>query len=80
MGLCKKHNCKPSKEADDYLQGYFDNLIENAKENFANAREVRNLFETTMKKQAARIALDDDISDDELLEIRLEDIKNSGNY
>lgn len=74
IGLCKKYNYKPTKEAEQYLQNYFNNLIKNAKENFANAREVRNLFETTMKKQANRLALDNDITDDELLEIQLEDL------
>jgi SpoVK/Ycf46/Vps4 family AAA+-type ATPase len=75
MGLCKKYNYKTTKEAEQYLRDYFTALIKNAKENFANAREVRNLFETTMKKQANRLALDNDITDDELLEIQLEDLK-----
>ncbi|GMO16713.1 MAG: hypothetical protein Pg6A_02800 [Termitinemataceae bacterium] len=75
MGLCKKYDYTLTNEAENYLNDYFDNLIKNKKENFANAREVRNLFETTMKKQSNRLALDNDITDDELLEIQLEDLK-----
>jgi hypothetical protein len=56
------------------LDNYFDVLIKNKKENFANAREIRNLFEKIIKNQANRLTLDNDITDNKLLEIILDDI------
>ncbi|MDR0683941.1 MAG: hypothetical protein LBF83_02285 [Spirochaetaceae bacterium] len=35
---------------------------------------VRNLFERAVKKQANRLSLDNDITDDELLTLLLEDL------
>lgn len=74
IGLCKKYNYKLTDDANNYLKEYFSNITNNKPENFANAREVRNLFENTMKKQANRLSFDNDITDDELLEIRVKDI------
>jgi SpoVK/Ycf46/Vps4 family AAA+-type ATPase len=73
-GLCKKNNYATIAETDKVLREYFDELLKNRKEHFANAREARNLFEKTLKKQANRLALDNDITDEELLEILPEDI------
>ncbi|GHV89343.1 hypothetical protein AGMMS50267_17030 [Spirochaetia bacterium] len=75
LGLCKKYSYTISDEAKEYLCEYFVILYNNKQDNFANAREVRNFFENTMKKQANRLVLDNDITDDELLEITLGDLK-----
>jgi SpoVK/Ycf46/Vps4 family AAA+-type ATPase len=71
--LCRKYNYKTIKEADDCLQEYFIDLIQNKKENFANGREVRNIFEKTLKRQANRLAHGKP-TDDELLELTIEDV------
>lgn len=73
-GLCEKYKYKTTPEAEAYLTEHFTALENNKKENFANAREVRNLFEKALKKQANRLAADNDITDDELLEILPEDL------
>lgn len=49
-------------------------MTKTKKENFANAREVRNLFENALKKQANRIAADGVITDDEISGILPEDV------
>ncbi|MDR0599560.1 MAG: AAA family ATPase [Treponema sp.] len=77
--LCGKYNYSTTAEADKALREYFDKMLTNKKERFANAREARNLFETTLKKQANRLALDNDITDEELLEILPEDIFAAAN-
>jgi SpoVK/Ycf46/Vps4 family AAA+-type ATPase len=74
INFCKNFNYTLKNETESFLNNYFDKLLTEKKENFANAREVRNLFERSIKKQANRLSLDNDISDDELLEIKIVDI------
>lgn len=74
VGLCKKNNYTMEPEAEKWIIQYCQSMELNKGENFGNAREVRNLFENAIKKQANRLALDDYITDKELLEIKLEDL------
>jgi SpoVK/Ycf46/Vps4 family AAA+-type ATPase len=75
LGLCKKYNYKCSENAKTYLETYFTRIYKNKDANFANAREVRNVFEKAMKNQANRLSKDNNITDDELLTIELMDIE-----
>ena len=63
----------------EYIILKMKKLVSNKPENFANGREMRNLFETAKQNQADRIAgrLTDgiDITDDELNEITVTDLK-----
>jgi AAA+ superfamily predicted ATPase len=72
--FCNKYNYKIENGLDIYLQEYFKNILKENKNNFANAREVRNYFENVMKNQANRLAFDNDITNEELLEIKKEDL------
>jgi SpoVK/Ycf46/Vps4 family AAA+-type ATPase len=72
--LCEKYHYSLSKEVKNHLLTFFSDMYKNKTDNFANAREVRNIFENMVKKQANRLSLDNDITDDELLEIKLEDL------
>jgi hypothetical protein len=45
--------------------------------NFGNARYVRNLFEKTIQAQANRIAKAGKVSDEELVEITIADVKKA---
>ena len=74
ISLCEKYQYNTTDEVEKYLQDYFDNLLSKKTYSFANAREVRNLFEQMIKKQANRLAQVSDISDDKLLEIKIEDL------
>ena len=76
---CKENDMKLNPEAVEYLKEYLKKLVSNKPENFANGREMRNLFETAKQNQADRIAgrLTDgiDITDDELNEITVTDLE-----
>jgi len=70
---CKKYKYKITDEAEKYLSDYFYTLQNNKNENFANAREVRNLFEKVIKKQANRLSNNYDMNSEELTTFILED-------
>ena len=58
------HRLSPAAEAR--ALEIFTARCENKPENFANGREMRNLFEDTISNQANRLAEDPDITDTEL--------------
>lgn len=72
--LCKSNDILLNANASLYLKSYLEKLCANKPENFANGREMRNLFETTLSNQANRLALLTDISDQDLNEFTIEDL------
>lgn len=60
-------------DAEKHLRNYLEQLCNQRPENFANEREMRNLFETALSNQANRLALLAGISDRELSEITIDD-------
>ena len=75
----KKNQYTITKEAASFLQEHLDRKVAMKDRNFGNARYVRNIFEKTIQAQANRIAKVRNISDEELVEITLADIKNATN-
>ena len=65
-GFGKPYKMTLSEEAERILTSYLEWLVEHKPENFANGREMRNLFEDTISNQANRLAEDPDITDAEL--------------
>ena len=59
------------------LGAYFQKCCENKPENFANAREARNLFEKTITQQANRLVGYDAVSDEQLVCIEKEDLERA---
>jgi hypothetical protein len=57
-----------------YLEQYLNSLCMNKPENFANGREMRNLFETAIANQANRLASLSKVTDKELNEITVADL------
>lgn len=55
--FCKKHGYRASLPAIDYVRNHFTERCNEKGENFANAREVRNLFEYALSRQANRVVL-----------------------
>src|SRR5690554_1131992 len=51
-------------------------IIKNEKERFGNAREVRNIIEKSIRKQALRISKKNKISKDDLVYLKAEDFKD----
>lgn len=54
--LCQKNGYTLSKTAEEHAATYFQTCYEERDETFGNARDVRNLFERALARQADRIA------------------------
>lgn len=72
--FCKLNDMRLSSDARDYLTQYLSKLSNEKSENFANGREMRNLFEKAFTNQANRLSHYNNISDEELNIIKSEDI------
>ena len=73
-GMCLSEGFHVSEETLGHIQSKFEKSYSERNESFANGREVRNLFEKAQVNQANRLSLQEDISDDDLLELTIEDI------
>ena len=71
---CKKNQYKLSAEAESKLKKFFKDYYENRDENFGNARDVRNIFESIIETQAQRLAEMPNPTEEELETIILEDL------
>ena len=71
--FCKSYKMTLSIEAETVLVNYFEWLEYNKPKNFANGREMRNLFETALSNQANRLADKADITNEELNTIEAAD-------
>ena len=72
--FCKLNDMNLSSDARDNLIQYLSKLCNEKSENFANGREMRNLFEKAFTNQANRLSHYNNISDEELNIIKTEDI------
>ncbi len=70
----KKNGYKVAEDVGEYLRGYYAAKLALHEPNFANARDVRNLFEKAVTRQAGRLADRKDASKEELELLTLEDI------
>lgn len=73
---CRKYQYKLTDEADAAVKEEIVKLEKAKGENFANAREVRNLFEKIITNQAARISELDDVDEETLMTITIDDLKD----
>lgn len=71
---CKKYQYTLTEEADAAVREEIIRLEKFKGENFANAREVRNLFERIITNQAARVANLEEVNEEILTTITLEDL------
>lgn len=71
---CKKYQYKLTEEADKAVCEEIIRLEESKGENFANAREVRNLFEKIIANQASRVSALDEVDEETLSTITIEDL------
>lgn len=71
---CKKYQYKLTEEADKAVREEIIRLEESKGENFANAREVRNLFEKIIANQAARVSAMEDVDEETLSTIIIDDL------
>jgi len=75
---CSKYEYILSGEAREAVRRKIEEMEEAKGENFANARDVRNLFERIITDQAARIAKMEDPTKEELKMILPEDVAGDG--
>lgn len=73
---CNKYQYKLTEEAESAVREEIIRLEAAKGENFANAREVRNLFEKIITNQAARVANLEDVDEEMLTTITIEDLKD----
>lgn len=71
---CEKHQFKLTDEARMKIVAYFTRKCTAKEDNFANAREARNLFERTITAQANRLAQMNDLTNEQLMSIEAIDI------
>ena len=67
--MCKKNGYVLTDEAKETAVEYFNDLYENRDQNFGNARDVRNLFEDMVVRQADRLSTAESPDKDALMEI-----------
>ena len=71
---CKKYQYTMTEEAETAVMNEIVRLESSKGENFANAREVRNLFEKIITNQASRVADLEDVTEETLTLITAEDL------
>ena len=73
---CKKYQYRLTEEADSAVRNEIVRLESSKGENFANAREVRNLFEKIITNQAARVSALEKVDEETLTTITIDDLKD----
>ena len=71
--MCKKSDIECTDEAIKYVEQLFKDLVTKKEENFANAREARNLLETAITNQANRLCLLSNPSAEDLKTLTIDD-------
>ena len=72
--MCEKNGYKVGEETDKAAAEAFALMYEQRDENFGNARDVRNIFEQAVAKQANRVAAMEAPTKDDLMLFTLEDL------
>lgn len=72
--FCAPYGMELNTETESCFMAYLDYLMAHKPENFANGREMRNLFETMFANQANRLLKKSGISDSELCVFMEEDL------
>lgn len=72
--FCTQNDMVLTTETEQQIDCYLEWLISNKPDNFANGREMRNLFETMYSNQANRLADQVDITDEALTSLTIEDL------
>lgn len=73
LSMCSKYQYSVDDSLKEKLDSLFETLYAHRNDNFANAREVRNIFERTLQKQADRLYSHKSLNSTELTLLKLED-------
>ena len=74
MSMCNKYQYKFDPDADELMKQKINYLVEHKGDNFANARTIRNMFETMITNQSTRLSAVD-ASQEEMQQIVREDVE-----
>ena len=74
-GRVKRNDYQLSLQAAERMRTYLEDLYQRRDENFGNARDVRNLFEKIVARQADRVARLEAPTDAQILTIEAEDLE-----
>lgn len=74
LSYCGNFDMRLEDEAESKVKGYLKWLLQNKPENFANGREMRNLFEMAISNQADRLAYSGVTTDEALSTIEAVDL------
>lgn len=75
--LCEQNDFRMDLEAQDTLKSYLNELCKHKPDNFANGREMRNLFDKSKKAHSNRLASLNEISDKDLIAFKKDDVLNA---
>ena len=75
QSMCGKNGYTLGNDGSEYCRTYLNTLYEERDENFGNARDVRNLFERSVARQADRVAALESPTREQLMELTAEDLK-----
>ncbi len=77
QSMCRKNGYTLEEGGAAYAAGLFRELYENRDENFGNARDVRNLFERAVARQADRVAALEQPDKETLMALTEADLKEA---
>mgnify|MGYP004567424593 FL=1 len=72
--LCEQNDFRMDLEAQETLKTYLNDLCIHKPDNFANGREMRNLFDKSKSAHANRLASLNEISDEDLITFKKDDL------
>lgn len=72
--LCEQNDFRMDLEAQETLKTYLNDLCIHKPDNFANGREMRNLFDKSKSARANRLASLNEISDEDLITFKKDDL------
>lgn len=75
--LCEQNDFRMDLEAQETLKYYLNDLCNHKPDNFANGREMRNLFDKSKKSHSNRLASLNEISDEDLITFKKDDVLNA---
>ena len=73
--MCKKNGYTLSEAGEQFIEKDLQELYEERDENFGNARDVRNLFEQAVARQADRVSQLEAPTKEQLMELLPEDLE-----
>ena len=73
--LCESNKYVLAENVESPLLDYFKDIVSKKDDNFGNAREIRNYFESVISNQANRISYEENVDSDSLVTITYEDLK-----